>query len=238
MQDNYVGDIGDYGKYGLLRVICAEKLSLSVNWYKVITKKIGRQDDGKYISYLSMPQKYKDYDSTLFDSLFRIVHTEKDRRIEKIEQANLFSAKYFSDGISTDRTTWHQKALCATAGTNTVFLDPDNGLETHNMFLKGSATEKHVKWSELKDYYERGQNVILYQHRPQMTKKETCIKDVLRFQKEYLKSDFIMLLEFPKYTNRFYFMFIHKEYQNRFEKICDLMDKRWGRGDFCKKIDI
>ena len=78
-----------------------------------------------------------------------------------------------------------------------MFLDPDNGLETYNMFTKETATEKHVKWAELKDYYDRGQNVILYQHRPQMTSKENCIKGILEFQKNYLKADAVMLLEFP-----------------------------------------
>ena len=238
MQDNYVGDVGDYGKYGLLRMICSEGLSLSVNWYRVIPPQISKQDDGKYISYLTMPQAYKDYDPTLFDSLHRIVCEQKDRRIEKIEQENLFSAQYFSDEINVDRTAWHQKALQQTAGTNTVFLDPDNGLETYNMFQKGGVTEKHVKWSELKDYYARGQNVILYQHRPQMTKKEICIAGILRFQKEYLKADFVMLLEFPKYTNRFYFIFLHKEFQPEFQKICDLMIQKWGGNDFCKRIII
>ena len=65
MQDNYIGDIGDYGKYGLLREVCAEALSLSVNWYKVVPKKVGKQDDGKFISYLDNPRFYREYDPTL-----------------------------------------------------------------------------------------------------------------------------------------------------------------------------
>ena len=36
MQDNYVGDIGDYGKYGLLRNVTAAGLQLAVNWYRVV----------------------------------------------------------------------------------------------------------------------------------------------------------------------------------------------------------
>ena len=28
MQDNYIGDIGDYGKYGLLREVCAAAISM------------------------------------------------------------------------------------------------------------------------------------------------------------------------------------------------------------------
>ena len=238
MQDNYIGDIGDYGKYGLLRTICNEGLSLSINWYKVVPKKQGKQDDGKFINYLSSPQIYADYDTMLFYALHKIVCEEKSRSIKQIEQKNLFTAKYFSEEISTDRNNWHKLALNQTDGTNTVFLDPDNGLETNNMFLKNNATPKHVRWSELKDYYVRGQNVILYQHRPQMTKKEDCISSILQFQNDYLKADCVMLLEFPKYTNRFYFMFLHKEFQDKFRKVCNSMINNWGRNDFCREIII
>ena len=150
----------------------------------------------------------------------------------------MFSATYFSDEITTDRDAWHHRALEHTLGTDAVFLDPDNGLETYNMYRAGKATEKHVKWTELNDYYQRGQNVILYQHRPQMTKKEKCIEDIIFFQNDYLKADAVLLLEYPKYTNRFYFMFLHNEYLDRFANICDLIVWNWGKDDFCKKIII
>lgn len=236
MQDHYVGDIGDYGKYGLLRAVCSQKLTLAVNWYKVIPKKAGKQDDGKYTNYLSMPQIYKEYDPDLFSCLYHIIYKEKDRRIERIEDEKIFQAKYFSKEISNDRLIWHQEALYQTKGTDVVFLDPDNGLETFNMYRTGSATEKHVKWSELKDYFTRGQTVILYQHRPQMTKKETCVENILYFQKSFLKADCVKLLEFPKYTNRFYFIFLQQAHRAAFEKVCSFMTKTWSKNDFCKEI--
>ncbi len=236
MQDSYVGDIGDYGKYGLLREICAKPLSLAVNWYKVNPQKFSKQDDGKYINYLSMPQIYREYDSLLFDSLHKIVCIENNRHIKRIEDENLFNAIYFSKEIDKSRPEWHLNALEQTEGASVVFLDPDNGLETLKMHLSNSATPKHVKWSELKGYYQRGQNVILYQHRPQMTKKEKCIETVMQFQKDYLSADYVKLLEFPKYTNRFYFMFLHKDYKKVFEDICFSMVQKWGKDDFCREI--
>lgn len=236
MQDNYIGDIGDYGKYGLLREVCAEIGSLAVNWYRVVPKKPGKQDDGKYINYLSMPQSYREYDPNLFDTLFKIVKQEQNRRIERVEQENMFQAVFFSAEIDADRSEWHKRALEKTQEAEVVFIDPDNGLETERMFQRGKATEKHVKWMELKDYYARGQNVILYQHRPQMTPKEECIKNIMHFQKKYLLADHVKLLEFPKYTNRFYFMFLHKNYKNEFDKICNSMVRKWGKNDFCREI--
>ena len=236
MQDNYIGDIGDYGKYGLLRAVCAAEMSLSVNWYRVVPTKLGKQNDGKYISYLSKPQLYRAYDPILFDSLNNIVIQEQNRTIERIEQESLFPAVYFSKILSADRNTWHKQALEQTKNTEVVFLDPDNGLETAKMHQNGGATEKHVRWAELKDYYARGQNVILYQHRPQMTTKEKCIEGVMQFQRDYLLADHVKLLEFPKYTNRFYFMFFHQNSKPAFDRLCCSMVQKWGREDFCHEI--
>ena len=238
MQDNYVGDIGDYGKYGMLREVCAEKLSLAVNWYKVVPRKVGKQDDGKYTNYLSNPNLYRDYDPELFDSLSKIVNKEKDRHIERIEAENIFRAKFYSEPITSNRTNWHNAALIQTIDSDVVFLDPDNGLETANMYKKGIISEKHVKWQELKDYYTRGQNVILYQHRPQMAKKEMCIDGIISFQKKFLMADRVKLLEFPKYTNRFYFMFLHDKFASSFENVCKNVIETWGKNDFCKEIVV
>ena len=236
MQDNYIGDIGDYGKYGLLREVCAAAMSLSINWYKVVPTKVGKQDDGKYTSYLSMPQSYREYDPAMFDSLHKIVMKEQNRKIERIEQESLFPASFFSEPLRADRKTWHNQALSQTQNARVVFLDPDNGLETAKMYQIGGATKKHVKWAELKDYYARGQNVILYQHRPQMTTKGKCIDSVMHFQKNFLLADCVKLLEFPKYTNRFYFMFLHESDKAIFESICCSMVQKWGKNDFCHEI--
>jgi len=236
MQDNYIGDIGDYGKYGLLREVCAADISLAVNWYRVVPTKLGKHDDGKYTSYLSDSLVYREYDPALFDSLHKIVMQDQERRIERIEQENLFPAFYFSEPLGADRKSWHNHALIKTKNAKVVFLDPDNGLETARMYQTGSATVKHVKWAELNDYYKRGQNVILYQHRPQMTTKEKCIENVMYFQKNYLMADYVKLLEFPKYTNRFYFMFLHGNDKVTFDSICYSMVKKWSKNDFCHEI--
>lgn len=223
MQDAFVGDIGDYGKYALLRQITKNNLSLAVNWYKIVPLKKGKQNDGKYISYLSMPEKYRDYDHVLFDALNEIVNIRQNRTIEQIEKSGLLSAIFFSDTLQNNRTLWHQKALQATKDAHVVFLDPDNGLESKAMHIKKSGTDKHVLWEELKDYYDRGQNVILYQHRPQMTKKEICIANIIDYQTIYLKADSIKIIEFPQYTNRFYFMFLHDDCKDIFQSICQTM---------------
>lgn len=46
MQDCYAGDIGDYGKFALLRELCKQGLSIGVNWYKTDAIASGKQIDG------------------------------------------------------------------------------------------------------------------------------------------------------------------------------------------------
>lgn len=234
MQDNYVGDIGDYGKYGLLREVCSKGIPLAVNWYRTASKE--GETDGKFTSYLSQPQFYREYDPSLFDRLHKIVVLERNRRLERIEQEALFPATYFSEIAGTDRVAWHKRALEHTKAASVVFLDPDNGLETAKMHHNNTATGKHVKWAELKDYYARGQTVILYQHRSRGDSKADCVQHIFDFQKNYLLAEHLKVLEFPKYTNRFYFIFIHKKENAIFEQTCHSMAQKWGKNDFCREL--
>ncbi len=54
MQNRYTGDVGDFGKYGLLRALCSDdgkrKLKLGVNWYLV--PDMGNPGDGGFIDYV------------------------------------------------------------------------------------------------------------------------------------------------------------------------------------------
>ena len=65
MKNQYVGDVGDYGKYGLLRYISNKGIHIGVNWY--LTED-DDSNDGKFISYLSKESERK-YDGELYDFL-------------------------------------------------------------------------------------------------------------------------------------------------------------------------
>jgi len=60
MQNRYTADIGDFGKYGLLRALCStvddgSKLRLGVVWYLVPDE--SHNADGKFIQYLDHSTK-------------------------------------------------------------------------------------------------------------------------------------------------------------------------------------
>lgn len=49
MKDQYVADIGDYGKYALLKAFADAGVRVGVNWYRTENDD---SSDGKFISYL------------------------------------------------------------------------------------------------------------------------------------------------------------------------------------------
>lgn len=156
MQDMYVGDIGDYGKYGLLRALSStglksgDGLKLFVNWYKTCpnNKKINN-NDGKFINYLKRKNasEYEKYDKDLYDKLRIIVNT--NRSIEEIERedAGILDATFYNTIVSSGnlRLEWHRKSLKDSQGSDVVFLDPDNGIETKKMRDEEKNSVKHVK---------------------------------------------------------------------------------------------
>ena len=50
MQNRYTGDIGDFGKLGLLRRMSGAGFSVGVNWY--MTPDESHNGDGRHIGYL------------------------------------------------------------------------------------------------------------------------------------------------------------------------------------------
>jgi hypothetical protein len=163
MQNKYVGDIGDFGKYGLLRALCGvrqadprERLSLGVVWYFV-------GDRG--VDYLNKPDRFKDCDARLFDMLEGIV-AGNQRNVDEIASSEMFpeDTVFFKDPVNVGRReAWLDRALQTTDRCDLVFFDPDNGLKNGSVPDRG-VSSKHIYLSEVKPFVDRGQSVIIYHH--------------------------------------------------------------------------
>ena len=66
MQDCYVGDVGDFVKYGLLRALSDGK-RLGVAWYLRTDPDTTKADDGSHTTYLQQPEKWRHLDPVVFD---------------------------------------------------------------------------------------------------------------------------------------------------------------------------
>lgn len=176
VQDRFVGDIGDFGKYGLLRALTGlwdwkrggplpehKRLSLGVVWYRNDTDT--RSGDGKYINYLNKLNKldeYKPCDPKLFDCLASTIRTN-ERKISSIEQAGILGGNtvyydkmkdWMNDAESLERIQEQR----------IIFLDPDNGLATPTMERKREYSPKHVHIKEIDSFLQYEQTVVIYHH--------------------------------------------------------------------------
>jgi hypothetical protein len=170
VQDRYVGDIGDFGKYALLSALAGRDLRLGVHWYRNADEEAN--GDGKFTSYSHL----RACDPELHDALNHIVRTCR-RSVSAVESANVLPAGtvFYSHPLSNRgavgreqrgarRNAWNLGALEALAEAEIVFMDPDNGFPGRSAHVAASNGSKHVFPNELEPYLRRGQSLIVYHH--------------------------------------------------------------------------
>lgn len=195
MQNRYIGDVGDFGKYALLRSIAGTGLTLGVNWY--LTPDENHNFDGKHTSYLHK-KSYSRYDEELYYILKDIVDTDR-RNVSSVQESVILSGNtVFYDNIldltgEPDplkrrilRQFWHNTAMNRLKDCEIVFLDPDNGLQVKSVSLTGQKGNKYIGLDELKDYYKLGKSIIFYNHRERRLEEKYLDK----FRKLRLDPDF------------------------------------------------
>jgi hypothetical protein len=194
VQNRYVGDLGDFGKYGLLRFLCGatdsvaqENLRLGIVWYLVPDEQ--GTNDGCHTSYLEHDQhRLRLCDPALYDTL-KVLVKKKDRFLGAVEKSTIFPAgTLFLDvplSYSTSsgarqarlrlRSRWLDTAVAVMKPADLVFLDPDNGLEVRSIARHERFGPKYVYFDELTPLAERGQSLVIYQH---LCRRKTAIQQI------------------------------------------------------------
>lgn len=135
MQHRYVGDIGDYVKFGLLRKLSVGK-RIGVAWYLYPDETHNK--DGRHTQYLNSAEKWRGRDPVLFQALKTIVDNQQ-RSVASVEYAGLLCNATYSDEVlrhdSKDSSTrpswraaWFERVEAQLGECDIVFADPDNGL--------------------------------------------------------------------------------------------------------------
>lgn len=167
MKDQYFGDVNDYRKYGLLRVILAvAKVRLGICWMLTAANS-GR--DGRHLAYLDDPKKFRRFDQELFDWLRQTLHQSPNRRTAQIEATDLLAGTlYFADLLVdgyTHRKAWFADCRRRLQECDLIFFDPDNGLERSVVFGRRNS-HKFLYWAEVRETFSAGASVLVYQHFP------------------------------------------------------------------------
>lgn len=246
MQNRYVSDVGDFGKYGLLRTLVKTGLVLGVNWYLVPNE--SHNSDGKHTSYLN-DSAYNDCDEEL-RSILKEILSMNNRNVESIKKSEIFPSNtvYFENILyfppSADwleriemRKYWHNAAMERMNNCDLIFLDPDNGLQVKSISIASKKGNKYLALNELQDYYSLGKSIVFYNHRERKPEEQYLNK--FRKLKEYevFKGASILGLKFRRGTIRDYIFVLQPEHTQLIKKNCEiLLSSKWN--EHFSKLDI
>lgn len=222
MKNQYVADIGDYGKYALLKAFTDAGVNLGINWYLTPDDKT---NDGKFTKYLQEDKKnIRRFAPEVYDALQKIY--TKDRTVTGVERSGVLNgAVYFRERVKTaqDRSSWFDQSEQELAGAQLIFLDPDNGLKASGSYT-GKGTEKYVLPWEVIRYFEHS-NVVYYCHKGRRTQKQWEAYKAKMFME--LPSAQPIILTYHKGTQRSYVFLVHPMDHIRYKEITDRVVERW-----------
>ena len=165
MRNKYVGDVGDFGKYGLLRALCKGNehrpdLRLGVVWYLV---------SEKGLEYLSKAgeRRFAACDEDLYNKLARIVQAGS---VSAVEQGEVLppNTVFFSEtiGLGPTREEWLHQAAERMKDCEVVFLDPDTGLKDSPQRSDDARFREYAYLDEVSKFagYGGDRSVVIYHH--------------------------------------------------------------------------
>ena len=197
MQARFVGDIGDFGKYGLLRALTGihppapenePRLSLGVVWHRNAEESPKPRGPAKDAGYLDEPDRFRDCDPVLFNAL-KVIVASGERNLRVLERSGVLG-EMASHGQTVPkdadaRKQWANRALEAVGDSAVVFVDPDVGLAP----ATAKNSPAHARLAEIKPVVERAQTLVVYQsfgrsgkHPEQMARWMESLPQALSFE--------------------------------------------------------
>lgn len=238
MQNRYTGDIGDFGKLGMLRALMAQELTIGVNWY--LTPDEIHNADGKYTEYLN-DENYRKCDESLWFELKRIVEADQ-RQVCALQNERILKAVFYDRLLDFKgkakaeriliRKEWHEQALGQLSELDVVFADPDNGLVVSSAEEKPKEN-KYVKPDELSAYYQKGSSVIYYQHKARRLDEFYVEQHEKLIKVPEFKGSSGLALKFKTTSQRYYFFILQPQHREMIEKAVNgMVSSAWG-DHFC-----
>ena len=208
MKNQYVGDIGDYGKYGLLRFLASHGIKIGVNWY--LTENDG-STDGKFTTYLKNPAD-RVYDPELFDALQNIAD-HPDKTVKMIKQAG-------------NRRLWFNNSTLMLGNAELIFADPDNGI-SYRKTARTKDSEKFILPEDVAEYYNSGRNVVYYCHKGR--RKQEAWDQAKEEIRNHIRDAQLLAVTCHRGTQRSYIFVLHPDCYMKYEKIITaFLDSEWG----------
>ena len=201
MKNQYFGDVNDYRKYGLLRLLAGGgNLRIGVCW--MLTADDGSTDGGKSkLRYLQNKNvvRWRRFDQPLYDKIRRLIWDATQDQVKSNSRLIAhFDQTFVPNSIVWDssledcpvkRQDYFTKMFAEfrSKQVELVFFDPDNGLAGnvgHRSIRKGGITScKHLFCDEVRTCIEEGFSALVYQHFRQKAShsdREALVSDVVK----------------------------------------------------------
>lgn len=180
MQDRYAGDVGDFGKFSLLRYLLDNtEHNLGVIWYLFPNE--SHNTDGGHIDYFTK-LSFLHCDKYLCEMLSNVV--SGTRSVAALEKGGLLpdNTVYFSERLDfhlhypsqrkqdrearqIKRIEWLNQAVIKTSKCKAIFLDPDNGLQISScQKIDQLKSGKFSYYSEIAELTKDKAISIIYHH--------------------------------------------------------------------------
>jgi hypothetical protein len=224
MQNKYVGDTGDFGKFYLLNNLISNKFQLGVNWYLVDL--VEKNNDGKHTSYLNKENTYSEQFNRADSVLYKKIQSALkpgNRSVNYLQKLEVLPAKtlFFSEFLNYDsREEWFKKSCIQLKKADIIFCDPDNGFEIKSCGQRQRKSVKYTFYDEVQKYYSEGKSILVYQHvtrngnlETQKEKRKDALSSILKISKKSIETFY-----FGKGTGRFYFLISHDEHLSTFKE--------------------
>lgn len=184
MKNQYFGDINDYKKYSLLRILTdLGKMDTVVCW--VLTAN-DMCNDGRRTQYLNQPEIWEKRDPVVYRHLKEHVLEKGIRNVQVIQHTNLLpNCRFFDRPIHDDirsREEYFKIFKRFAAGADLVFFDPDNGLGVKSVPRGKRKSSKYIYWNELEESFKLGHSILIYQHFPRKPREIFIRELVEQFQ--------------------------------------------------------
>jgi len=227
MKNQYFGDINDYKKYSLLRLLSGYgQIKTVVCW---ILTRDDDGNDGNRVKYLQQPNKWRGYDPTLYDYLQEYVSRRGIRDVKILETSDILTnCRFYTEIIEDDiklREAYFNRFFEFAKRADLIFFDPDNGLEVNSTPCGKRHSSKYLYWGEVEASYKEGYSILIYQHFPRMQRK-SYIDNLVQHFKAITEADRIF---YYKTRQVVFFLLPQSKHEELFSENNANILNAWGK---------
>ena len=219
MKNSYVGDIGDFAKYGLLRHLCgmtgnqtgAKPLRLGVVWY------LNEGTGTEYLTDESKGAELAECDVDLYQKLQLLESGDDRRTIAAVRDRYILPCNtlYYERPLTgASRSEWFTGALNAISEAELVFVDPDNGIAPPGR----KVGPKHVSIAELEKLWRANKSLVIYQHGNHTAQQFESDSLILKeLKKELHLTELPWVIQWHRQVSRAFIVVPHKKHKPALE---------------------